>query len=186
MEDHLLGNIIRSNAAAIALGALALASVIPSSSALAQGQPAAAPQAAPAQKGEAYGNWGLLCSSKEPKACLIQIAVANKDKKIVAGMILSQNAGKQSLVAIVPLGIRLKDGVVLTVDGGNQTRGEYAQCITSGCRAAIPVTDALLKAMSTGKQVTLTVKAPGDKDIPFNIDIKGFADAKAALDKKTR
>jgi invasion protein IalB len=38
--------------------------------------------------------------------------------------------------------------------------------------------------MQSGKQASLTLMSPANKPIPVNFDLKGFGDAKAALDKK--
>lgn len=182
MEDHLLGNILRSNAVAVALGVLALASVFPSSNAHAQ---ATQPAAQPAQpKPEMFGNWGLVC--QQPKVCQIQVVLVNKEKKFVAALAYAKGNNQQSLVGIVPLGFRLQNNPAFAVDGGASVNGGYVQCLSSGCRIAIPANDATLKAMASGKQATLTLLSPANKPIPVNFDLTGFGDAKAALEKKTQ
>ncbi|MEN3974181.1 invasion associated locus B family protein [Emcibacter sp. SYSU 3D8] len=176
----MLGNILRSNFVAAALGVLALGSVTVSSAAVAQTPAPAAQPVAP--KPEMFGNWGLVCP--QPKACQIQVVLVNKDKKFVAALAYGKSGTNQTLVGIVPLGFRLQNQPPFTVDGGAAVPGNYVQCLSSGCRVAIPVTDAVLRSMQGGKQATLTLLSPSSKQMPLNFDLTGFQDAKAALDRK--
>ncbi|MGE0667260.1 MAG: invasion associated locus B family protein [Sphingomonadales bacterium] len=178
----MLAKILRSNAAAVALGVLALGSVIASPSAEAQTPAPAAQPAAPAP--EKFGNWGLVCP--QPKACQIQQVLANKDKKFLAALAYGRNGANQTLVGIVPLGFRLQNNPPFAVDGGTAVPGNYVQCLSSGCRVAIPVSDTVLRSMQSGKQATLTLLSPTNKQIPLNFDLSGFLEAKAALDKRTQ
>jgi len=184
MEDNLLGNILRSNAVALALGVLALGSVFASPSAVAQTPAPAAQSAAAAPKPEMFGNWGLVCP--QPKACQIQVVLVNKDKKFVAALAYGKSGANQTLVGIVPLGFRLQNNPPFAVDGGTASPGNYVQCLNSGCRIAIPVNDAVLRSMQGGKQATLTLLSPTNKQVPLNFDLNGFPAAKAALDRKVQ
>jgi invasion protein IalB len=184
MEDNLLGKFIRSNAVAIVLGALAASSMLASPAAHAQAQAQAPAPAADAPKPEMYGSWGLICP--QPKSCQIQVILVNKDKKFVAALAYGKSGSNQTLIGIVPLGFRLQNSPTFVVDNGTPVNGAYVQCLGSGCRVAIPVTDALLKSLQGGKQATLTLLSPANKPTPVNFDLKGFGDAKAALDKKAQ
>ncbi len=181
MEDNLFGNILRSTAIAVTLGTLALGSVFTSSDARAQ-TPAPAAQQAP--KPEMFGSWGLVCP--QPKSCQIRVVLVNEEKKFVAALTYNKNAGQQTLIGIVPLGFRLQSAPVFAVDGAGAVNGAYAQCLASGCRIGIPLNDALLRSLGTGKQATLTLTAPNNQATPIAFDLKGFSDAKAALDKRSQ
>jgi invasion protein IalB len=183
MEDNLLGKILRSNAVAVALGVLALGSVI-ATPAEAQAPAAPAAPAAQAPKPEMFGNWGLICP--QPKACQIQVVLVNKDKKFVAALAYGKSGANQTLIGIVPLGFRLQHNPPFAVDGGAALQGNYVQCLSSGCRVAIPVNDAALRSLQAGKQATLTLMSPANKPVPLAFDLKGFPEAKAALDKKVQ
>ncbi len=185
MEDNLLVNFLRSNVVAIALGVLALGSVIaPAADAQPQASGGAAPAAADAPKPERFDNWGLVCP--QPKSCQIQVVLVNQEKKFVAALAYGKSGANQTLVGIVPLGFRLQNNPPFAIDGGTAVPGNYVQCLNSGCRVAIPVNDALLRSMQSGKQATLTLLSPTNKQIPLNFDLKGFPAAKAALDKRTQ
>lgn len=182
MEDNLLGKILRSNAVAVALGVLALGSVLAPPAALAQTPAPAAQPAAP--KAEMFGNWGLVCP--QPKACQIQVVLVNKDKKFVAALAYGKTGANQTLVGIVPLGFRLQNNPPFAVDAGTAVPGNYVQCLSSGCRVAIPVNDGVLRSLQSGKQATLTLPSPTSKQVALNFDLKGFPEAKAALDKRVQ
>lgn len=179
MEGNLLEKLLRPKL--IAVAALALASVVSAPSAFAQ-QPAAQPQAAAT---ETYGSWGLICS--KPKACQIQVVLANKDtKKFVAALVYTEKGPNKVMMGVVPLGFLLEAKPSLKVDTGSSITGTYVQCISSGCRISLPASDAILQDMRGGKQAILTVMAPGNKPVSLNFDLTGFADAKTALDKKVQ
>jgi invasion protein IalB len=182
MEDHLFGITLRSKAAAV-FGALALATALPVSTAQAQSAQPAQP-AAQAPKPEMFGNWGLVCP--QPKACQIQVVLVNQERKFVAALAYAKNGARQSLVGIVPLGFRLQHTPVFTVDGANPVNGTYVQCLASGCRISIPANDGVVRALQGGNQATLALLSPANKEMPLNFDLKGFADAKRALDQRTQ
>lgn len=180
MEDNLLGNILRSNAAAIALGVLALGSVS-ASPALAQTPAPAAPAAAPLAT-ETFGSWGMTCA--QPNACQIQTLLGDKDKKFIGALVYGKTGGVQKLVAIVPLGFRLQNNPTFAIDGGAAVTGTYVQCMSTGCRVEFPVNDATVRSLQSGKQATATMISPRNEPKSLNFDLKGFGDARAALDKK--
>jgi invasion protein IalB len=185
MEDNLLVKILRSNAVAVALGVLALGSVIATSADAQTPAPGgAAPAAAPAPKPEMFDNWGLVCP--QPQSCQIQVVLVNKEKKFVAALAYGKSGANQTLIGVVPLGFRLQNNPPFAVDGGTAVPGNYVQCLSSGCRVSIPVSDTVLRSLQSGKQATLTLLSPTNKQVPLSFDLKGFPQAKAALDKRTQ
>jgi invasion protein IalB len=178
MEDNLFANNLRSNALALAFGALTLAAA--ASGAHAQ----SAQPAAQAPKTETFGSWGMTCA--QPNACQIQQTLGNKEKKFVAALVHSKANGQNILMAVVPLGFRLQNNPELRVDNGAPIPGAYVQCLAAGCRIGFEGSDATMKALQSGAKASVTLMSPQNKPVPVVFDLKGFGDAKKALDQKVK
>jgi invasion protein IalB len=142
--------------------------------------------AAPTQSGAKYKNWDLQCAefTKGQKRCQVTGNVVSPDgKQIIFVMSLAPAADGKTIVTqmAVPLGIALKEGVKIDVDGAYSTTLPVSRCTTQGCLVEGPIESALIDAMKTKLAATITVATPDGKTVPIKSSLDGFADAFAAM-----
>jgi invasion protein IalB len=142
--------------------------------------------ATPPQSGAKYKNWDLQCAefAKGQKRCQVTGNVVSSDgKQIIFVMSLAPTADGKALATqmAVPLGIALKAGVKVDVDGAYTTTLPVSRCTTQGCLVEGTVEGALIDAMKTRPAATITVATPDGKAVPIKLPLNGFADAFAAM-----
>ena len=81
------------------------------------------------------------------------------------------------MVVTVPLGMDLRSGVQVGVDGGNPFKMDFARCTRLGCTADVKITSKLVMAMKSGRQLAVEVKGPLGKSFDVTIPLAGFAAA---------
>lgn len=159
----------------------------PPTSAPRQEKQSAAPvSAAPVQSGGKYKNWDLQCSefAKGQKRCQVTGNVMSPDgKQVILVMSLASAADGKAIVTqmAVPLGIALKAGVKIDVDGAYSTTMPASRCTPQGCLVEGNVEGAMIEAMKTKPAATIAVATPDGKAIPIKLPLDGFAEALAAM-----
>ena len=77
----------------------------------------------------------------------------------------------------LPHGMFLPDGVSMTVDGKTLPKQAVQTCDQKGCYVGLPIDDALLKSLQTGKTLSIAFKSLEKKDITIPISLSGFKEA---------
>jgi invasion protein IalB len=156
----------------------------------------------PAQKQSAQGaakasqpdggkarEWSLQCAEvAKIRRCQVMGSVVSADgKQVVMVMSLAAIDDKQTATQIaVPLGIALKPGIKIDVGGAYATTMPVSRCTSQGCLVESNVDGALLDAMKTKSDATVTVTTPEGKTVPIKLSLDGFSDAFAAMTKADR
>lgn len=81
------------------------------------------------------------------------------------------------MMVTVPLGVDLRSGVQVKIDGGRPFKLDYASCTRVGCTADVKVSSDLITTMKSGQQLFLEVKGPRGKAFDTTIPLEGFAAA---------
>jgi len=188
-------------------GAATAALLLPSFAALAQeatppaeGAPAPAEQAAPAEgqppaqpgaQAAARGpedNWLKVCDPLEngKKACIMrQVVLANG--QFLGSFLLRDDPGQESrllAVAAVPLGVLLPFGLTWQIDGGKPIRVPFMLCDPQSCATQLVINEAYVNSLKKGSTLKLTAKNRQNKDLVIDINLAGFTsvyDGEAAL-----
>jgi invasion protein IalB len=139
-----------------------------------------------AQSGAKYKNWDLQCAefAKSQKRCQVTGNVVSSDgKQVIFVMSLASSADGKAMVTqmAVPLGIALKAGIKIDVDGAYTTIMPASRCTTQGCLVEGAVESAMIAAMKTKPAATITVATPDGKTVPIKLSLDGFSDAFAAM-----
>ena len=77
----------------------------------------------------------------------------------------------------LPHGMFLPDGVSLTIDGKTPQKQAVQTCDQKGCYVGLPIDEALLKSLQTGKLLSIAFKSLEKRDITVSISLSGFKEA---------
>ena len=180
------------HAAALMLGSCLLPGA---PAAFAQTAPAApAGQAAPAApkapvrtETTTFDNWVVTCrvslEKGAKKSCVASLKVTeSKSKKTVLLWQIGQDkAGAPTYLVRTPLGVRLKDGVQITIAKGKPRKVDYASCSSGGCEAIGPFDDAFGKELLTAKEVVASFVLSNGQTVNVTLPMAGIAQALPAL-----
>lgn len=139
-----------------------------------------------------YGNWDLMCVkvAKGPEPCEIgQLVVDGKSNPIADIRIFPLPPGRAAIAGatiVTPLGVLLKDGMVITIDKNAPKQYPFTFCTKIGCIARVGLTGLELQSLRTGKTGKITVVLASNPQNPLTIpmSLKDFATAYAALSKR--
>jgi len=193
-------------AAAVALSGAPLAHAVEASAAtkVAQAAPAtpvpgAPAAAAPAAAAKArppvptrteilnFDNWAVTCSefaegpSSRQCAALLRIVQQNTNQLVFAWTV-TLDANKQAAAVLqTPTGVNLTPGVDLRIGKAPPHKIPFTSCEPNFCIAKAPLDTAILHEMVTNPTAEATLESTQGSDVKFNIQMKGFDRAFAAL-----
>jgi invasion protein IalB len=137
-----------------------------------------------------YDSWTVICqdivgvSKKRNCTTLLRVADQRSRQVLFSWIVGMNNDGKLTTVFQTPTGVALQKGLELKIENGQPRRFEYVACVSTVCEANAPMEDALVRealaAGANGKAV-VTVHDTAGRTINFNLDLKGFDKALAAL-----
>ncbi len=155
------------------------------------------PAIAPAQeqqpdevKTATHGAWDVICADGDAERCVIRQLGKNSegnDVLVVTVRKLSDVTADNgepvpaAIDIIAPLGVALRAGVRVKVDGGQDRGAPFDICLASGCLVRSPVGDDFLAALKGGNSATMTVVAPQQGEVAINVSLIGFTAAFNAL-----
>lgn len=126
-------------------------------------------------EGKAYGDWQGTCQGSECGA----IQVVNNPQGEPVGRILLRRVpeAKNSVVAFitVPLGVNLRAGMALAVDGKELVVTPMDFCDQGGCNAAIPFEGNILDKVKKGNVLQVAAFV-GDKQQTMGFSLKGVSE----------
>jgi invasion protein IalB len=195
---------IRSGAAALALS-FALDAGAAFAQQTAPAKPAAPAPAAPAPGAQAQPaqppvpskvdlvspepQWSKLCS-KEPNSgrdvCFtVRDFSPSADQPPMIMVNLSELQGEERRklrLMIAPIGMLIKPGFRVIIDGGEPIKGEYLQCAPNACASEIDVGAGTLAALKKGQTMSVVMRVPtatepAGHELTFNIPLKDLGPA---------
>jgi invasion protein IalB len=135
---------------------------------------------ASAQKA-ASTDWHVECSNNgKALDCRAEMQVIQSEsKQIIAGVTIRVPAETKKPVMMiqVPLGVLVAEPMTIRVDGGQPERVAIQTCTLSGCFGGASVSDGLLAAMRTGKQLKLAFGSSGKQVVTVEMPLAGFVPA---------
>ena len=155
----------------------------------AKGQPQAQATPTPSPSGTpapAQPGWAARCSSASrdaPLECAIeQNAILTKTGQLVVLVNIRVPGDTRAPIALVqlPLGLNLQAGAKFQVDDGKSTDLPIQTCENRGCYASVPVSQDLLTALRSGKQLKIIFQDLAKETIAIPMPLADFA---AAFDK---
>lgn len=136
-----------------------------------------------------FETWSTRCDenqkTKELIACHAFIDVrAGEEKKQVLYLgvgRLPKSPDEYFAFAMTPLGTVLPQGVGLSVDEKDNFGGPFTFCIPMGCQAEVKLTAEQLKAMKSGKEMTVIFRLMGQGVVKIPVKLTGFTAAVNSL-----
>ena len=146
-------------------------------------QPAAAAKkkaAQPAAK-KARGKWVKHCDkAKGVKGdiCLIQYEVLDEIGAVIAAAAIRKVEGikKEDFLVSEPLGMRIPDGVRVTIDDGKHISLRFLFCNHNGCMAQAPGTESLglVDKLKKGNNMLVAAINMAGKPVGYPVSLDGF------------
>jgi invasion protein IalB len=152
----------------------------------------AAPQPGSAQQpGTVRGNhgpWSILCDKPAGAAAeqcaLMQNVIADDRPEVGLSVVVLKTADRKARILriLAPLGVLLKDGMDLFVDGNNIGRAYFTRCFSEGCYVEVEIDEELMKILRAGKSAVFALRESVDQDrVGIPIELSGFASGYDAL-----
>ena len=141
---------------------------------------------APAPDEQQFQDWLLRCETDATvKQCFIgQGVAAGEERRRVMMVAVAYPPDRKAPIftAVLPLGVDLRSGVEVAIDGGEPKRLPFTICLADGCRAHMPLDAATLAAFKRGLEGSVAFRRPTEQrgvKVPFSL--KGFTAAVSAL-----
>jgi invasion protein IalB len=141
----------------------------------------AAAQNQPAQPGQDNA-WIKICNT-DPQAnkdiCLITQELRTDAGQFLASIAIRETPGetRKALLLSVPVGMVIKPGVQLQIDGGQATKVDYSICFPNACYAEQGIDQGFVGKMKSGGKLRLTTYNQQGKQVNFDLTLIGFTSA---------
>jgi len=145
---------------------------------------AAAPATAQETLRETHGAWSVLCADTQDVCVMQQTGKGQAGNDVLDVRVrklrdLTDNNGQPIPAAIqiaAPLGVLLRAGVRVQVDGNEQRGAPFEICIQAGCVVRDVVSQDFLDEMRAGAVARMTVVSP-QQEVTIDISLSGFTAA---------
>ena len=172
---------------ALAVGLVGGLAVFAANAAAAPAKPSKG-SARPDTSSETFGAWVLRCGPTGKGCYLYQTLARKKDRARIARatiMAPRKKNGKLKLRVLLPLGIGLAKGSMLSVDKAAPRKVPYLACWRRGCAIELTVPSLLERRLRVGRMLTVTAFAiQGAKPLRFRFSLKGLSRAIRRLRSK--
>jgi invasion protein IalB len=159
----------RNTLAALAL--VALAAILPSDGALAQGAVRSVHQ-----------DWQIRCDTPpgahSEQCALLQSVTAEDRANVGLTVVVLKTADQKSRLmrVVAPLGVLLPSGLGLKIDNADVGRAGFVRCLPNGCVAEVVMDDTLLNQLKTAKTATFIIFETPEEGIGFPLSLKGIGE----------
>lgn len=130
-----------------------------------------------------HGAWSIICDTPAgasvEQCALMQNVVAEDRPEVGLSVVILKTADRKAKVLriLAPLGVLLKDGMELFVDGNNIGRAYFTRCFAEGCYVEVEIDDELMKILRAGKSAVFALRESADQDrVGIPIELTGFAE----------
>lgn len=130
---------------------------------------------------QVIGDWVVACvpTTAGHKSCVMSQALASKklQQRVSVFSIGTDQTGKLKGSFRVPVGVALKEGVVVDVENRDPFTVPYAACHRVGCFAPFDLNAPLLGKLKAATKITVVVHSVSQQALQFNFSARGFANA---------
>ena len=143
------------------------------------------PAGATLQNGQKFKDWVSRCDTgADAQVCFIeQNLVSGKEKKQrVLGVQIGYYQKKVIGNFILPLGVLLKQGVRIVVDGFEFSQPvPYTYCDKGGCSASFQLDEKMIGMLKKGKKMEVIGTGANGKEFSLPVSLNGFTQAFSEL-----
>ena len=139
--------------------------------------------------GQKFDDWTARCNEEQPlamgtKCFIFQSVVETEQQRPVMMFVVGQppNEPEPRAMIVVPLGIALRPGIEMVVDGGEPRRFPFLVCFQDGCQAHLKVDDELLGVFKRGVKGSIAFRTlPKGQVVNVPFSLKGFTAGLSSL-----
>jgi invasion protein IalB len=134
-----------------------------------------------------FDNWAVTCNEfadgPKSKRCsaLLQIMQQNTNQPVFTWTVGLDERKQLMAVLQTPTGVVIAPGIELKIGKLAPQKIPFASCEPGRCIATLPVDSNLLREMTTSPSAEATIQGSQGNTVQFNIQMKGFDRAYAAL-----
>ncbi len=147
------------------------------------------PLQVPQPLAETFGEWRVWCTLdvQSRENCRAEQVLKDQDGKSQLAVVAYPAAGgaPARLRLVPPWGVLIEAGLAVRVDAMPVMQVPIKNCLPTGCQAELILSDGLLKAMQTGKELRIGVTTADRKPISTSVQLAGFSDAYSRIADKT-
>jgi invasion protein IalB len=129
----------------------------------------------------ALSGWRVECASegKTFECRALQQLVQRDSNQLVAGITIRvpPETKKPVMMVQLPLGILVAEPMTMKVDEGQPERLAIQTCTPSGCYVGSALSDGLLAAMRSGKQLKIAFQNNNKQTVSVDMPLAGFVPA---------
>ncbi|KPF59840.1 invasion associated locus B family protein [Rhizobium rosettiformans] len=141
------------------------------------------PQQQPGSIRSNHGAWSVICDkpagASEEQCALMQNVIAEDRPEVGLSVVVLKTADRKARILriLAPLGVLLKDGMELFVDGNNIGRAYFTRCFSEGCYVEVEIDEELMKILRAGKAAVFALRESADQDrVGIPIELAGFGE----------
>jgi invasion protein IalB len=140
---------------------------------------------------ETYGDWTVNCRLLEgQKQCLLLQAQGNNQTKqrIFEIQLRAPKDGKTEGTILMPFGLKLDSGAVLSLDDKDLGQGlHFSTCTPQGCLLPVSLQTTTIEAMKKSKMLTVaSLNLNNGEVVAFKVSLEGFVAASARVAELAR
>lgn len=125
--------------------------------------------------------WVKVCSPDAMnRNCYVTRDFATQDGRPVLAIAVHEQRGattKYMVRTLLPLGLRITDGVRIAIDNNPAQTGAYVACLQTGCFAETPIQADVIQQLRRGKLITVAAKNQYGHETSFQLPADGFSKA---------
>jgi len=128
------------------------------------------------------GPWVKQCGAAaegQPQTCIVQRDLITESGQIIASVAIREVEGEAGKLFVInaPLGLALRAGMGVAIDGANAQTAEYAICLSNGCFADLEVDEAFVNRLKAGNTLTVAAINQQGQQVNFEFSLIGFTAA---------
>jgi invasion protein IalB len=130
----------------------------------------------------AESGWQTICRpsakdrAKQDCSVIYETFVAN-DRLRIAAVEFARGEKSRVLNVSVPMGVALKEGIEITIDGANKMQSAYTSCLNNGCIVSMDLADKTLDIIKKGKILSVSFSDANGNKVKADMSLVGFTAA---------
>jgi invasion protein IalB len=129
--------------------------------------------------------WQVVCrfatQDRAKLTCsMVYETYSANDRVRIASVELAKAEKNRVMIVSAPIGVSLKEGILVELDNAKFGQLPYSHCQNNGCFASLDITDAMVTSLKKAKILSLTFLDLQGSKIKSDISLVGFG---AAFDK---
>jgi len=124
-----------------------------------------------AQAPEDTGDWKAVCDEQGCRLAQSLVAPTSQTTLLLARVFDGETP---TLILTVPLGVFLKSGLLMSIDGAAPRPIAFEICDALGCHAGLPMDDRLLTAFKRGLKAEVTFLDGTQEQVSLTLSLIGF------------